>query len=48
MSLTDVLSKIATGNLSSPEFGQRKDVLIGNLYALGGQIQTMLDAIAAD
>lgn len=48
MSLQDVLSKIGIGNLSSPEFGQRTDALIANLYALGGQIQVMLGAITAD
>ncbi|QYZ68865.1 hypothetical protein [Neotabrizicola shimadae] len=48
MNLEDVILKIAKGNLSSPEFGQRTDALIANLYALGGQIRVMLDAIAAD
>lgn len=48
MSLQDVLSRIGTGNLSTPEFGQRTDALIENLNALGGQIQAMLGAIAAD
>lgn len=48
MSLQDVIEKIQIGNLSSAEFGQRTDELLANLYALGGEVQAMLEAIAAD
>ncbi len=51
MSLEDVIDKIRIGNLSnqgSPGFEQRTDELLGNLYALGGEIQAMLDAMVSD
>jgi hypothetical protein len=43
-----VIAKIGIGASSSTAFGQRTDELLGHLYALGGKIQEMLEAIASD